>query len=402
MNKKILIIKKYWYIFFIIFTILFVSCFENKTTDQKQSNYPVISLEEIGNLYTRWAIRDYVIEKTLQDIILIQNLAREEENIPEYFSFLIAHARNLYKDYNMLVPKTINMVEVLELFSREIFDFIETKYFEKVFSQLPRQNQTIRLVLQADMIRLQENSWRKLTSEDINSAMQRTLDVLNYRITSFGFNVKNIQKQEDDQILIEIFGDAFTIFDNIEYIIMNKGNITFQIVDDDATEAFNNYYRANTVTTFDASGKLLDPTIVPSDVIILGVYTKDKFGLYEQLRHWDGHMQYIAVKREIGINGYYINEASVELDYVINQPLLFFKLNLEGREIFSHLTSSNIGNRLAIILDERVRSSPTIFSVIYESAQINGFTIDEAEKIAFILRTAALPVYLEVLEAMML
>lgn len=56
------------------------------------------------------------------------------------------------------------------------------------------------------------------------------------------------------------------------------------------------------------------------------------------------------------------------------------------------LTQNNIDRRLAIVLDGRVQSAPVISSRISRSGQITGdFTYDEADSLAIVLRSGALP-----------
>ncbi|MCL2318616.1 MAG: protein translocase subunit SecD, partial [Treponema sp.] len=69
----------------------------------------------------------------------------------------------------------------------------------------------------------------------------------------------------------------------------------------------------------------------------------------------------------------------------------------EGGEIFYKLTSANVGKPMAIVLDGRVKSQASIRSAIRESVSLEGFGQDEANNIALMLRTAALPVELDVI-----
>jgi len=71
-------------------------------------------------------------------------------------------------------------------------------------------------------------------------------------------------------------------------------------------------------------------------------------------------------------------------------------LDSEGGDIFYKLTSANIEKPMSIVLDDKVKSVATIRSAIRESVQLEGFGADEANNIALMLRTAALPVELEV------
>jgi preprotein translocase subunit SecD len=298
---------------------------------------------------------------------------------------------------------------VLEAFSgrREALETIESEYRDEIFALKDLQKNAVKLgldlsgglsiVLQANLDALAERLGRSLTEADRVDAMDRSLEVLNSRIDRFGLTEPVIRRQGSDQIYIEIPGTADP--ERINDIIMGKGSLTFNMEDSEATVAFNNYYRANPTTTFDASGNLIDPSIVPSDVMILGYYTKDKYGLDEQVRNSDGSLMYIAVKKDIkdnGLDGNHIQEALVERNNMDGKPEVTFRLDTEGGEIFYRLTSANVDKMLTIVLDDKVRSRATITTAIRDSVRISGFGMDEANNLAMILRTAALPVELEV------
>ncbi len=76
-----------------------------------------------------------------------------------------------------------------------------------------------------------------------------------------------------------------------------------------------------------------------------------------------------------------------------------FSLTPDGAKRFSDATGKNIGERLAIILNNEIKSAPTIQGQISDNGQITGnFTQRQAEDLALVLKSGALPakvVYLE-------
>ncbi len=76
-----------------------------------------------------------------------------------------------------------------------------------------------------------------------------------------------------------------------------------------------------------------------------------------------------------------------------------FSLKPSGADRFEQWTSSNVGNLLAIVLNDEIKSAPSIKSAIRDEGIIEGtFTQQEAEDLALVLRSGALPakiVYLE-------
>jgi preprotein translocase subunit SecD len=177
---------------------------------------------------------------------------------------------------------------------------------------------------------------------------------------------------------------------------MGRGSLAFHMVDEEATTAFNNYSHDHPATTFDANGNLRDPSIIPADVVVRGVYTKDRYGLDEQARNSYGNLSYAAVKREVGLDGNHIQSALVERNSLDGRPEVTFMLDSEGADIFYKLTSANVGKPMAIVLDDRVKSQATIQTAIRDAVRLTGFGQEEADNIALTLRTAALPVELQV------
>jgi preprotein translocase subunit SecD len=74
-------------------------------------------------------------------------------------------------------------------------------------------------------------------------------------------------------------------------------------------------------------------------------------------------------------------------------PAISFTLNNEGVSKFSRATTAWVGKQMAIVLDGRVRSAPTIESPITGAeARITGrFSVQEATDLALVLRSGALP-----------
>jgi preprotein translocase subunit SecD len=349
-------------------------------------------------LETREQIKSYASRTAAVDLNNFEKAARTDGTVPENMAFLTKEAGKIYKTAKEKPPANWTAGAVLSAFTgrSEVLDVIETKYRTSIFDLKNLQKNAVQLgldlsgglsiVLQANMGALQEKLGRPLTQADRDDAVNRALEVLNNRIDQFGLTEPVIRRQGDDQIYVEIPGSADP--ERINDIIMGKGSLAFHIVDTEATEAFRAYYNAHPTTTFDAQGNLLDPGIVRDDVVIRGRYTKDRYGL-------DEFVEYVAIKKEVGLDGNHIKSALVERDS-FGVPAVNFILDNEGGEIFYTLTSANINKPMAIVLDDRVKSWATIKGPIHESVRLDGFDLDEANNIALLLRTAALPVELEV------
>jgi preprotein translocase subunit SecD len=107
---------------------------------------------------------------------------------------------------------------------------------------------------------------------------------------------------------------------------------------------------------------------------------------------------FYLVRRTAAVTGADLRNARTTLDE-FNQPAVSFTLNSEGAAKFARVTSENIQRQLAIILDGRVQSAPTIESRIDREGRITGnFTQLEANDLALVLRSGALPASLSYLE----
>lgn len=92
------------------------------------------------------------------------------------------------------------------------------------------------------------------------------------------------------------------------------------------------------------------------------------------------------------ITGDYLEDARVGFDPQ-QRPIVNFRFNPEGGDIFGKLTEENIQKPLAIVLDDNVYSAPNINSRITTRGQITGrFTSQEAADLAVVLRAGALSV----------
>ena len=364
------------------------------------------ALDQARALGSREQIKTYASQTAQVDLENLISVARNGGDMPADLAFLTDKAKKIYKDAKQSVPEKWDARTVLGAFASrsEALDAIESNYRDKIFALKDVQKNAVQLgldlsgglsiVLQANMDALRDKLGRNLTDADREDAVNRALDVLNTRIDRFGLTEPVIRRQGQDQIYVEIPGTADP--ERINSIIMGRGSLGFYMVDTDATQTFNDYYNAHPATTFNSQGELVDPSIIPADVVVRGVYDKDQYGLDEQRRNANGNLDYMAIKKEVGLDGNHIRSAEVNRNTMDGRPAVTFMLDSEGGDIFYKLTSANVGKLMAIVLDDRIKSYATIRTAIRDAVQLEGFGADEANNIALTLRTAALPVELEV------
>lgn len=80
-------------------------------------------------------------------------------------------------------------------------------------------------------------------------------------------------------------------------------------------------------------------------------------------------------------------------------PIVMFTTRSEYHQAFGNFTASNIGRRMAIVLDDEIITSPTLQARISSDGQITGMAnLDEAADVALVLRSGSLPISLHVAE----
>ena len=110
-----------------------------------------------------------------------------------------------------------------------------------------------------------------------------------------------------------------------------------------------------------------------------------------------GGTVYYMVRKAAAVSGRDLTNARPSVDQN-NLPAVQFTLSSDGARKFGVVTETNIGRRLAIILDNRVTSAPTIQGRITDTGQITGVTRDEVTDLSLILKSGALPATLAYLE----
>jgi preprotein translocase subunit SecD len=82
------------------------------------------------------------------------------------------------------------------------------------------------------------------------------------------------------------------------------------------------------------------------------------------------------------------------------QPVVAFAFNPAGAQRFARITTDNVGKRFAIVLDGRVISAPHIMGPITGGKCIieGAFTTQEANELAVLLNSGALPVTLKLVD----
>lgn len=110
----------------------------------------------------------------------------------------------------------------------------------------------------------------------------------------------------------------------------------------------------------------------------------------------------ILLDSQILMTGEMVKNAQVRISNQFNEPYVSIDFTSKGGRVFAKLTEENVGKRMAIVLDDVVRSAPVIREkILGGSAQISGsFSHEEAADLAIVLRVGALPAPVDIIQNM--
>jgi protein-export membrane protein SecD len=108
----------------------------------------------------------------------------------------------------------------------------------------------------------------------------------------------------------------------------------------------------------------------------------------------------LNVSKRIIMSGDNLIDAQPNINNQNNEPTVSFTLDRLGAQKFGRATTDNVGKRLAIVLDGKIISAPSINEAITSgSGMISGnFSFQEATDLSLLLRSGALPTPLAVVE----
>ncbi|HEY3203459.1 MAG TPA: protein translocase subunit SecD [Thermoanaerobaculia bacterium] len=206
-----------------------------------------------------------------------------------------------------------------------------------------------------------------------DSAVSQAVETIRNRVDEFGVSEPLIAREGADRILVQLPGidDPKRVKD----LIKNTAFLELSLVEaGPSTEAalLANY----------PGGKLPDNLKL--------VEAKAEGGSRER--------SFYIVRKQAVITGRDLKNARPTQGQFGSHSVSFF-LNAGGAQKFGAATGANIGKRLAIILDNRVQSAPSIKDRITDQGVIEGvFSPEEANDLALVLRAGALPAGLTYLE----
>ncbi|HET9574267.1 MAG TPA: protein translocase subunit SecD, partial [Methyloceanibacter sp.] len=107
-----------------------------------------------------------------------------------------------------------------------------------------------------------------------------------------------------------------------------------------------------------------------------------------------------VLKSQVLVSGQNLVDAQAAFDQRTGEPVVTFRFDAAGAKRFALVTQENVGLPFAIVLDDKVISAPVIREpILGGTGQISGsFSVQEANDLAVLLRSGALPAKLTVIE----
>jgi preprotein translocase subunit SecD len=226
-----------------------------------------------------------------------------------------------------------------------------------------------------------EDNGNELTFSLVESEVHRikewsasqALETIRNRIDKFGVTEPLIQKQGTKEIVIQLPGLKDP--DRAIALIGKTAVLKFKLVDKDGDIQ-----------------KALRGLIPPMDELIYQRLKDKETGTVSQVPY--------LVRKETLLTGDLLTDARVSIDTQFNEPYVSLTFNSIGAKRFDSITAENVGQRLAIILDDNLYSAPRINERISGGrAQISGgFSYEEATDLAIVLRAGALPAPVNIIQ----
>jgi preprotein translocase subunit SecD len=194
------------------------------------------------------------------------------------------------------------------------------------------------------------------------AAVSQSLEIVRRRIDEYGTTEPSIQRQGTDRIIVELPGVENP--ERVKTLLGQTAKMNFHLLEPNASPN--------------------DRDLLPGTMLLQG--SGDIAG------------QTFVVRRRVEVSGERLVDS--QPSFQDGSPVVSFRFDTAGGRRFGQVTSANVGQRLAIVLDNKVISAPVLESAIVGGSGIirGGFTTEKAQDLALLLRAGALPAPLNVLE----
>ena len=228
-----------------------------------------------------------------------------------------------------------------------------------------------------------DNTWTlamkpQMLSELKDKAVTQAIETIRNRIDSLGVSEPTIQEHGlgQYQILVQLPGidDPGRVKDIMQSTAMLE-----------IKQVLGGPYPSEDAARQDKGG------VLPADAILLQGHGAPGAAANEE--------SWYLVSRVSAVRGKDLRDAQPNTDQN-GQPSVHFQLTGEGGQRFYNFTSAHVGERLGVILDNRVQEVANIKEAIRDTGEISGGSMSQqqAKDLSMILRSGALPAGIKYLE----
>jgi len=288
------------------------------------------------------------------------------------------------------------------------------------------RNEVRKQILEGDE-KLEGSALDSAVQEAVKKTQGVALEVIRSRVDGLGIAEPEIYPLLDDRIVIRLPGVDANKRAEAKNSIMSVAFLEFRLIHSESDVWANELFSAGltppgfkAVNTGNGQYYVRDRAAL-ADSKLDRVYWEElkRFGakrgaefMREKDTLQDGSTVYKSAYVEVRkqLTGSALKDARVDYDQY-NRPYIGLSFNKAGAERFGKVTAayaprgdnnlnSDTGRRLAIILDGKLYSAPTIQDAIYSgNAQITGsFSVDECTRLVNVLRAGALPAPVTIIE----
>ena len=199
-----------------------------------------------------------------------------------------------------------------------------------------------------------------------SDVIKQSMEIISKRIDAIGTKEVEIQTVGDDMILLQVPG--LDDPKEIKKVIGKTARLTFHLVKSEILENLSEAERIKLI---------INSKILP----------------------FENGKGMLVVENIPVMTGNMLSSANVGYG-IMGEPVIKFRLDSLGREIFADVTTKNHGKMLAIVLDNKIISSPVIREPILSGDGVisGSFTPESAAELALLLRAGALPIPLKIVE----
>jgi preprotein translocase subunit SecD len=243
------------------------------------------------------------------------------------------------------------------------FSLINEQDIEKAEKAIAKINRDLVFSVNKDTYNINLSFSDSRVEQLKDTIVEQSREIIRHRIDETGTLEPSIQRQGKLGILLQVPG--LTDPAQLKSILGRTAKLSFHLV--------------NEVASVD---KALQGAIPQDSLLLQG----------------EGDFWYLIYKKNI-LTGDLLTDAQLSHNQH-SQPTVSFTFNTLGAKLFGDATRQYVGKRIAIVLDNKVISAPSINEpIVTGSGQISGnFTVSSANELALLLRAGSLPAPLNIME----